>query len=135
MGKLLVIVDNVEPVRTMLRQLVEDFYQDRVKRGELHIEALADGESVCALCGTRTPDLILMDVDMPVQDGIQAFYALREANPLAARRVLFLTGLAGSREVGARMEQAIRDGACGFIPKPATAAEIKAAIELRLYGP
>lgn len=134
MGKLLVIVDNVEPVRTMLRQFIEEVYQDRVVRGELGVVALEDAEKLHALCRTQTPDLILMDVGMPVQDGIEAFYALRETNPLAAGRVLFLTGLAGSRDVSARIEQAIRDGACGFVPKPASAAEIKAAIDLRLFS-
>lgn len=133
MGKLILVADNVEPVREVLRQAIEELYGDEVRAGELRVETLADGLSVLARCLAATPDLIIMDVDMPDLDGIETFYKVRDLSSAAAANTVFLTGLAGSVEVRHRLEKAIADGAGGFFPKPASVADIKKLVDRHLY--
>ncbi len=134
MGKLVVIADNVAAVRETLRETIERLYEDKVANGELRVDTYDDGGGVASLCAMTLPDLVILDVAMPGLDGIETFYCIREASPAAAARVVFLTGLAGSGPVRARIDRAVADGACGYLPKPTTSAEIKDLIDARVFA-
>lgn len=134
MGKLVVIVDNIPAVREALREVVEGLFEGLLASGELAVEALPDGPSLLARCGQRVPDLVFLDVDMPDLDGIDTFYRLKEQVPAAAAGVFFLTGLAGAPTTNQRLEQAVMDGAGGFMSKPATAAALEAVAERILFS-
>jgi CheY-like chemotaxis protein len=134
MGKLVVIVDNIPAVREALREAFETMYEDQVSTGEVVVEALPDGPSLLARSAGQVPDLVFMDVDMPDVDGIEAFYRLKMLYPLAARGVYFLTGLAGAPTTNQRLDQAVVDGAGGFMSKPASAAALEAVAERILFG-
>jgi CheY-like chemotaxis protein len=133
MGKLVFIVDNVEPVRDVLRETIEALYPAEVKAGTLGVRTLAGGQEALQLAVSEQPDLILLDVDMPGIDGIETFYELRQRFPEAAGRVVFLTGLAGAQTINARLQQAIADGAWGFLPKPASVADLRQVLDARLF--
>ncbi|MDD5562995.1 MAG: response regulator [Thermoanaerobaculaceae bacterium] len=134
MGKLVVIADNVAAVRETLRETIEQLYEDKVASGELRVDTYEDGSGVVSLCAMTAPDLVILDVAMPGLDGIETFYCIKEVAPAAAARVVFLTGLAGSETVRARIDRAIAAGACGCLPKPATAAEIKSLLDARVFA-
>jgi DNA-binding NarL/FixJ family response regulator len=71
----------------------------------------ADGAQALALAGTLAPDVVVMDIRMPVLDGIQATRQInRSAHPA---RVLILTTYALDDYV----YQALRAGAAGFLLK------------------
>ena len=71
------------------------------------------GDQVANAVGTLTPDVVLMDVEMPGIDGLAAAAAIRAARP--ATRVLIVTtfGRAGY------LRRAMEAGALGFVVKDA----------------
>lgn len=134
MAKLVVIVDNVAAVRETLRDALLTIYEEPVRRGELAVETAADGPSLLVRSAAQVPDLVFMDVDMPDIDGIDTFYRFKQQHPSAARGVFFLTGLAGAPSTNQRLEQAVMDGAGGFMSKPTSAASLQAVAERILFS-
>lgn len=82
-----------------------------------------DGETAVALTRERRPDLVIMDVRMPVLDGIAAAEAIA-ASRLAP--VVMLTAFS-QRDL---VERARDAGAMAYLVKPFTAADLVPAIEL-----
>jgi DNA-binding NarL/FixJ family response regulator len=80
-----------------------------------------DGKEAVELAESLQPDVVLMDIAMPVMDGIEATRRIRAANPDV--RVLILTGVEDAQMTAAR-----EAGASGFITKNQTAAELTEAI-------
>ena len=81
-----------------------------------------DGREAVRLVSELLPDVVLMDISMPVMDGIEAAHAIREAD--GGARVLMLTG-SNSRSDVDRARQA---GAAGYVTKDRIAAELIDAI-------
>lgn len=69
------------------------------------------------------PDIVLMDLAMPVMDGIEAAARIRESSP--ATRVIALTGLSDPSEI----IRGLTEGMEGFLLKKASPAELKQALE------
>lgn len=134
MAKLVVVVDNVAAVRDTLCEALRTIYEDLVRGGELAVEGVPDGPSLLARSAEKAPDLVFMDVDMPDMDGIDTFYRFKQRHPLAARGVFFLTGLAGAPSTNQRLEQAVMDGAGGFMSKPTSSASLQAVAERILFS-
>ncbi|MET9108368.1 response regulator transcription factor [Streptomyces zhihengii] len=82
----------------------------------------ADGAQAIDLVGRHTPDVVLMDIRMPVMDGLAATEALR-ARP-GAPDVVVLTTFHADEQV----LRAMRAGAAGFVLKDTPPAEIVAAV-------
>ena len=82
----------------------------------------SDGEEAVELATRLGPDVVLMDISMPVLDGIEAAMELRERGQRA--RVLMLTG-SNSR---ADVDRARQAGAAGYVTKDRIAAELIDAI-------
>ena len=81
-----------------------------------------DGAQALALAAATAPDVVLMDLRMPVLSGVAATAALLAARP--APRVLVLTTYDSDDDIMA----AIEAGASGYLLKAAPAAEIVAAV-------
>jgi DNA-binding NarL/FixJ family response regulator len=81
-----------------------------------------DGSEAVELARTLEPDVVLMDVSMPVLDGFEATREIRAAGESV--RVLMLTG-SNSREDVERSREA---GASGYVTKDRIASELVAAI-------
>jgi DNA-binding NarL/FixJ family response regulator len=77
-----------------------------------------DGGEAVELAGSLQPDVVLMDVTMPVLDGVEATRRIRQAHPEV--RVVMLTMHADD----ATMAQAIRAGADGYLVKDCSTDEI-----------
>lgn len=86
------------------------------------IAKAAHGKDALRLAAQLRPDLIVMDVSMPVMNGIEATRAILEQNPTAC--VLILTGGSNIAEIdGAR-----KAGAGGFLTKDRIAIDLVAEI-------
>jgi DNA-binding NarL/FixJ family response regulator len=86
----------------------------------------ANGEQAVALARQQRPDVLLMDIRMPVLDGIEAIRRIRADPDLAAVRVLVLTTFDQDEHVYG----ALSAGASGFLLKDATAEEIVHAVRV-----
>lgn len=88
----------------------------------------ANGEEAVDLAAALSPDVIVMDLHMPVMNGVDATRLVTEHHPGVA--VLVLTMLEGDDSVFA----AVRAGAKGYLLKGADRAEIARALEAVAHG-
>jgi DNA-binding NarL/FixJ family response regulator len=82
----------------------------------------ADGAEAVQLALNVDPDVILMDIAMPIMDGLQATKQIRKQKPQAC--ILMLTGSNSRTDV----DQARQAGAAGYVTKDRIAAELIEAI-------
>ena len=82
----------------------------------------ADGSEAVKLARSTEPDVILMDIAMPIMDGFQATKQIRQHLPHT--RVLMLTGSDSRLDV----DKAREAGAAGYVTKDRIAAELIDAI-------
>lgn len=88
----------------------------------------ANGVEACVLVRELDPDVTLMDIRMPVQDGLSATRELVDAG--LRTRVLVLTTF----DLDEYVFQALRAGASGFLLKDAPAEDLAAAIRVVARG-
>jgi PAS domain S-box-containing protein len=122
-----------EPPRRALRVLLADDHPTNRKVVELMLEELAEvvsvenGAEALMAVGADRFDLVLMDMQMPVMDGLQATRRIREAEAAAARPatpVIMLTANALPEHVA----QSIAAGADRHLEKPVTLAGLLEAM-------
>jgi NarL family two-component system response regulator LiaR len=109
-------------VRKGLRALLEQ-YQDLEIVGEAK-----DGQAVVDVCRRFQPDVLLLDMLMPRQNGIEALPALRQHCP--EMHILALTSFDDAETV----QQAIKGGAIGYLMKNVSGNELAAAIRKAYVG-
>ena len=88
----------------------------------------ADGVQVVELFRKLNPDLVLMDLRMPVKDGIAATREIKMSNPNA--RVLMLTTYDGDTDI----HRAIQAGAQGYVLKNSTGDKLIPALRAVAAG-
>ena len=92
------------------------------------VGSVEDGQALLAAAKTLKPDVILLDISMPLLNGIDAARRLRKVLPSA--KLLFVTMHADSDYVA----EAFRAGAMGYLLKRAAASELLVAIRTVLKG-
>ena len=90
----------------------------------------ADGAGAVDLARQHHPDLVLMDIRMPVLDGLAATRQICADADLAGTRVLILTTFESDEHVF----QALRAGASGFLGKDVTSAGLLAGVRTVVDG-
>lgn len=125
----ILVVDDDDAIREGLTELLELMYAEHIERGELQVKAAATGREALDLAGQQPPDLVLMDINMPGMDGIETYYRMRQGEGGTALKALFITGFGDAGNVRARIDQAVTDGAVGFLSKPVIAAEIRSFVQ------
>jgi two-component system, NarL family, nitrate/nitrite response regulator NarL len=81
-----------------------------------------DGREAARLATAEPPDVVLMDISMPVMNGFDAAREIRRAAPSVS--ILFLTGSNAPADIAA----ARAAGGCGFVTKDRIADELVDAI-------
>ena len=91
------------------------------------VEAV-DGSDALDACRAEQPDLVLLDIDMPVMDGHTALREMRADPQLRAIPVLFLTARTAGVDVAAGLELGAQD----YLRKPCEPAELTARVGMAL---
>lgn len=115
MAKIL-IVDDSRTSRRILTNILQE-------HGHSIVGEAKNGQEAVELYGTLSPDIVTMDITMPVMDGIAALQKIREKDENA--RVIMITA-AGQKE---KVADALKLGAAEFVTKPFVAEEVIKAIE------
>lgn len=116
------LVDDQEMVRVGFRMIL-DAEADLTVVGEA-----AHGEAAVAIAPAARPDVVLMDVRMPVMDGVEACRLIRDRHPEI--RVMMLTTF----DLDDHVHAALRAGASGFLLKDAPAEQLVDAIRIVARG-
>ena len=116
MGKGILIVDDAAFMRMMIRDILK-------KEGYEVVGEAKDGKEAVELYQELSPALVLMDITMPVMDGIEALKKIKEINPSAV--VIMCSALGQSSMV----IEAIAAGAKDYIIKPFQSDRVLEAVK------
>jgi len=114
--KNIAIVDDEASSRFVIRGFVEEAGLKVVAEG-------ADGAEAVEICRTHRPDVVLMDINMPGKDGIEAATEIGRQCPTA---IILLT----ARDDEATVRRAAGAGVMAYLVKPVREEELLPAIEL-----
>ena len=119
-----VLVDDQVLIRTGIRALLD-------AEDDIDVVAEAgDGEAGVRLAVEHRPDVVLMDVQMPVMDGIEATRRITADPRLADTHVVILTNYGLDEYVF----NALRAGAAGFVVKDTEPADLLQALRVAVRG-
>lgn len=122
-GSIRILLADDHPVMREGLRLVLATQDDLLVAGEA-----ADGAEAVALVRTLRPDVVLMDLEMPGVDGIEAIRRIRAEAP-GARVVVFTAYQSDEQVLGA-----VRAGACGYLLKGAPREELFRAVRAAHAG-
>jgi putative two-component system response regulator len=115
---ILVVDDDATNLR-MLQEILRPSYK---------VYAAPSGERALGFLENRVPDLIILDVEMPVMSGYELIKTLKGDHRFASIPVLFLTAQEGRD----KEEEAFRLGAVDYILKPITTGVVRARVDLHI---
>ena len=120
MTKRILIIEDQEDNRAIMRDLLST-------AGYALIEAV-DGEEGVRLARTERPDLILMDIQLPVLDGYEATRQIRAISDLKSVPIIAVTSYALSGD-----EAKTREAGCdSYVAKPFSPRELLAKVRALL---
>jgi two-component system cell cycle response regulator DivK len=119
--RVLVVEDN---------QLNMKLLRDVLRRSGYAVVEANTGRSAIRLAALQAPVLVLMDVQLPDLDGIEALRRLREEQRTAAIPVLAVTAQAMERD----RERLLAAGFDGYISKPVDVAALLATVKRHCDG-
>ncbi|HEY4034474.1 MAG TPA: response regulator transcription factor [Ktedonobacteraceae bacterium] len=120
----IVLVDDHPIVREGLHALLETQTDFQV------IAECANGEEALQIVETFQPDLILLDLEMPILDGVETIRRLRNLHLLQEPRIIVFTAF----DDDDRIIHAVQAGANGYVLKDAPREEIFQAIRITSTG-
>lgn len=116
----ILLVDDAKFARLMLGNMVREFGHDVVAEA-------VDGLDAIRKYKVHKPDLVIMDITMPVMNGIEATRRIKAINPTAN---IVIASAMGQREV---VINAIKSGAMDFIVKPFQKTKIEEVLKKIQY--
>ncbi|MEW6056730.1 MAG: response regulator transcription factor [Bdellovibrionota bacterium] len=116
--KIVIIDDDLQHL-----ELLSEFLTNRYK-----VRTFGDSSHGLSAIQESPPDLVILDIDMPVMNGFELCETLRADPQTTKLPVLFLTAEADSES----MQKALKLGATDYLVKPFRLKELLRRIELRL---
>jgi Signal transduction histidine kinase len=113
--RILVVEDN-----TLVRELLVSFLAEN----GLEVQAAADAPTALARCEAGPPDLVLLDIGLPGEDGFAVARELRARHASKTFRILGLSALASAEEASRARAAGMDD----FLTKPVSLVRLAAAI-------
>ena len=112
--KKILVVDDEQEIRDLLKKKLE--------RANYSVDVASNGEEAVLTSQRIQPDLVLLDIAMPVMDGYQTCQKLKETRSTKDIPVLFLTSKdLDPKSIAGHYTDL---GACGYLPKPSTVEEL-----------
>ena len=118
------LVDDQQLVRTGFRMILSD------EEGIEVVGEAANGQEALDRVAALSPDLVVMDIRMPVMDGVEATRRIVATHGERAPRILVLTTFDADEHV----VDALRAGASGFLLKDVTPPDFVSAIRVVASG-
>jgi two-component system cell cycle response regulator DivK len=120
MSKCILVVEDQEDNRQILRDLLGN--------AGYELTEAENGEEAIAAVGRRRPDLILMDIQLPVMDGYEATRRIRTNPDLRSVPIIAVTSyaLAGDED------KAFAAGCDGYVTKPYSPRDLLAKVRVYL---
>jgi CheY-like chemotaxis protein len=115
-GKKILIIDDDEDMRRGLDM--------RLRASGYETAFATDAVSAISVANQEQPDLVLLDLGLPVGDGFVVMERMRESATLGCIPVIVLS----ARDPKANARRAFEEGALAFFQKPADNAELLTAI-------
>lgn len=109
--KTIFVVDDSDTNLAMAEDALEDHYR---------VMTLPSADKMFSLLEKITPDLILLDIEMPMMNGFEALEQLKADKSRTGIPVIFLTGTTNA----SIEEQSFKLGAVGIITKPFSPSEL-----------
>jgi len=119
---LLIVDDNLDNVELLEEILGSQGY--RTLRAQT-------GHDAVRLAANEQPDLILLDIAMPVMDGLDVLHVLKSSTTTAAIPVVFVTGIMENENILRSIEN---HDVIGYIAKPIVISELLEKIPEYLSG-
>lgn len=118
-NKILVVDDDPDLVKAL---------RLRLRANDYEITTASDGYSAIATAQKERPDLIILDLGLPVGDGFVVLERLQSSNPLSSIPVIVLT----ARDPQNNEDRALKAGAAAFFQKPVDNDELLNVIRVSL---
>lgn len=115
----ILVVDDAEDVRRVVTKLLSPDYE---------VRQAADGEEALRAIRRSQPDLVLLDIDMPEMDGLEALRRITEMSP--GLPVYMVTGDLHLHAV----DYALSSGARGYVLKPFRTERLLGAVREAFSG-
>lgn len=100
-------------------------YKEMLKSNEFEVVTAVDGKDCLEKASNCHPDIIVMDWNMPVMDGMEALKHLKSNSDTSDIPVLMITGVMNSSE---NLSSAMEAGAIDFLRKPFDKLELNARV-------
>ena len=119
-GIRILLADDHQELRDFVTQLLENEFEI--------VEAVEDGRALLEAASRLKPDLCLLDISMPIIDGIQAAALLKKSGSMA--KVIMLT----IHEDQDFVRESFKSGASGYVVKARIAQDLVIAVTEVLAG-
>jgi adenylate cyclase len=113
---ILIVEDNEENRDILMRRLLREGYR---------VDAANDGREGLTCLDNNLYDLVILDIHMPVMDGVAVLKAMKDNPAHADIPVIMLTAI---EEMEIVLE-CMRSGACGYLTKPYSMDEVNSRIK------
>ncbi len=111
------LVDDAPDIRFLLRIFLDADADIRV------VSEAGNGQEAVEQCAEHKPDVVVLDISMPVMDGLQAIPLIRDVSPRT--NIIMLSGFT-TADIKA---QAMGLGACEFLEKGTPGSQIVSAVK------
>ncbi len=122
MKRAILVIEDNEQNLYLIRYILED-------RGH-EVHAAMDGQTGIEMAASLKPDLILLDIQLPIMDGYDVAKGLRRNPDLAETPIIAVTSYAMPGD----KEKALAAGCTGYIEKPIDPDRFDAQVETYLSG-
>lgn len=120
MKKILIVEDNTDSMEIMTRSLKEDYLIVKAYNGKEGLEKAI----------LEKPDLILMDISLPVMDGLMVIQSIRRTKEIQAIPIFVVSASAMSQQVKEAMDSGCND----FVAKPVRPGLLREKVKEYVQG-